>query len=85
MLEQDLVQQGNNLLLFGMGTVFVFLSLLVLSTSLMSAFINKFLPEEEKPTKLPAKSVGRKPDSVKPEVLAAIQLAIKEHRTKQQQ
>lgn len=84
MLEHDLIHQGNNLLLFGMGTVFVFLSLLVLCTSLMSAFINKFFPEVEKSAKAPLKAGMRKTDDIQPEILKAIQLAIREHRAKQQ-
>lgn len=84
MLEQDLMQQGYDLMLFGMGTVFVFLTLLILCTSLMSMLINRFFPEAEKAVKAPVKRRSGKPEEVKPEVLAAIQLAIKEHRAKQQ-
>lgn len=84
MLEQDLVQQGYDLMLFGMGTVFVFLTLLILCTSLMSALINRFFPEAEKAVKASVKRRSGKAEEVKPEVLAAIQLAIKEHRARQQ-
>lgn len=84
MPEQDLIQQGNNLMLFGMGTVFVFLSLLVLCTSLMSSLINRFFPEAEKPLKQSAKTGKRKSDEPDADVLKAIQLAIGKHRAKQQ-
>lgn len=83
MLEQELVQQGADLLLFGMGTVFIFLSLLVLSTTLMSAFINRFFPEADIPQVVSDKAPGGKPKDVEPNVLTAIQMAIKEHRAKQ--
>lgn len=41
----SLWQQGLELMLYGMGTVFVFLALLVLTTSLMSALVQRFLPD----------------------------------------
>lgn len=83
MSEHDLMQQGMDLLLFGMGTVFVFLSLLVLSTSLMSSFINQFFPEAAKEIQVAVKT-SRKTDEIKPHILKAIKLAIAEHRAKQQ-
>ena len=83
MLEQELVQQGMDLLLFGMGTVFVFLSLLVLSTNLMSACINRFFPEPEKAIPVPRKPINKSKEQINPDVLSAIQLAINEHRAKQ--
>ena len=44
-MQNTIIQQGYELLTFGMGTVFVFLSLLIVSTTLMSAVIQKFWPE----------------------------------------
>ena len=40
-MEQDLVSQGIELTLFGMGTVVVFLTLLVFITSGMSALVER--------------------------------------------
>ena len=76
------MQQGVDLMLFGMGTVFVFLSLLVVSTLLLSTFINKFFPEEEKALPLVATTSAKKAGTVKPDILQAISLAIEQHRTK---
>lgn len=83
MSEHELIQQGMDLLLFGMGTVFVFLTLLVFSTSLMSSFINKFFPEAPKEVRV-AVNTSRKTDEIKPDTLQAIRLAIAEHRARQQ-
>lgn len=41
----NLVSEGINLMIFGMGFVFVFLTLLVFSTSVMSKLLSKFAPE----------------------------------------
>lgn len=84
-MQSTLFQQGMDLLVFGMGTVFVFLSLLVVCVTLMSGLINRFLGEEEvaqeaKPT--PKTTVG--PAKVDPKVLAVIQEAIYQHRAKSQ-
>ena len=44
--SSDLVQGGIELLLNGMGTVFVFLVVLIISTKAMSAIVSKF-PDKE--------------------------------------
>lgn len=41
----NLISEGLSLMVFGMGFVFVFLTLLVLATGLMSKLVQKFLPE----------------------------------------
>lgn len=45
-MEQTLLQQGTQLMLFGMGTVFVFLVVLIACTGLMSRTVLRFAPEE---------------------------------------
>lgn len=46
-MQGDIIALGVELMLHGMGTVVVFLALLVLVTTLMSSFITRHLPEEE--------------------------------------
>lgn len=53
----ELVSQGANLMVMGMGTVFVFLTILVIGTTLMSQVIMR-LPQAEAET-----SVGRSASS----------------------
>ncbi|VUD69044.1 oxaloacetate decarboxylase gamma chain [Thalassocella blandensis] len=84
-MQSTLTQQGLDLLIFGMGTVFVFLTLLVVCVTVMSTFINKFLGEEEvanEPKPAPKKAANSA--NVDPKVLAVIQQAIYQHRAKTQ-
>ena len=72
-MEAGLLEQGLELMLVGMGTVFLFLTLLVLATSLMSRFVQRFAP---------APAVV---DGVTEEEVAAITAAIARHRHGQRQ
>jgi oxaloacetate decarboxylase gamma subunit len=67
-----LVSEGLNLALYGMGTVFVFLTLLVLATMLMSWLVTQ--RETAAVVALPADSAGAK--------MAAITAAIHQHRNR---
>lgn len=67
-MEAELIEQGLELMVAGMGTVFVFLTCLVIATTGMSALVARFLPEE-------TVFVGVTADEV-----AAISAAIAEHR-----
>lgn len=81
-MQPSVLEQGVDLMLFGMGTVFVFLTLLVFSTRLMSWAVNRFFPE---PALTPARSANSATPSltpVDPKVIAVIQDAIHQHRAK---
>lgn len=80
-MQQDIVAQGVELMLFGMGTVVIFLALLVVATTAMSAFVGRYFPEPQPaPTAAdkPA-ATGASPDA---EVVAAISAAIHQHRNR---
>jgi oxaloacetate decarboxylase gamma subunit len=81
MSEPSLVTQGLELMVFGMGTVFVFLTMLVFVTTIMSRLVLKYAPE---PEVVPAKS-ARKPaqGGVDPQLLKVLSAAVKEHRARQ--
>ncbi len=69
-MASDLLVEGEQHMVVGMGTVFVFLTLLVLATGFMSRLVLRFQPvaaEEE-------------PGEVRDEEVAAITAAIAEHR-----
>jgi len=71
-MTADLLGQGLELMLVGMGTVFVFLSALVLATTLMSRLVVRFEGEP------PATGAGGGADEA--EEVAAISAAIAAHR-----
>jgi oxaloacetate decarboxylase gamma subunit len=66
-MPPNLLEQGLELMLVGMGTVFTFLTLLVLAMSLMAAIILRLAP-------------GVADDTVSSEEIAAITAAIAQHR-----
>ena len=70
-MGSELLEQGLELMLAGMGTVFVFLTLLVFATSAMSALVRRFESVAD------AESAG-----VSEEEVAAITAAIALHRKK---
>ena len=68
-MDTSLMNQGVDLMLVGMGTVFVFLTLLVMTMSLMAGIIRRLSPIAEK--------------CIGDEEVAAITAAIAQHRNKQ--
>lgn len=69
---EPLIAEGLNLAMLGMGTVFVFLTLLVLATMLMSALV----PADA----IPAPASATAKDGNERKKLAAITAAIHQHR-----
>jgi len=74
----SLLNQGFSLLIYGIGVVFTFLTLLVILTSLMSKVILRFfpepIPEPPPPKRQPA---GSQSDS---QVITAISAAVHKYR-----
>ena len=75
-MEANLIDQGVELMLFGMGTVIVFLSLLVVVTSTMSALVQRYLPEPPPP------EPGSNQPVADATLLAVITAAIHQHRSR---
>ncbi|OQX36646.1 MAG: hypothetical protein B0D91_08630 [Oceanospirillales bacterium LUC14_002_19_P2] len=84
MSPADLMSEGVNLMLFGMGFVFVFLTLLVIVTSIMSKIIQATKPEEPEPAvaRVPVATVGDPASD--PVLLAVIHEAVQQHRARRQ-
>ncbi len=79
MLEmENLVAQGMELAAFGMGTVFVFLALLIFATRAMSALILRMEPEMASGAAPAVTQRSNDPDQVR--LLAIITAAITQHR-----
>lgn len=81
MSPSELMTEGWSLMAFGMGFVFLFLSALVLITSLMSRVVGRFFPEPLPSAPAP-RAAAPQPAQVDDELLAAISAAIKMHRNK---
>lgn len=76
-MQADLISQGLELALIGMGTVFGFLILLIGATTLMSTLVQRLAPEA------PPNAAGTAPASAAPaddELVAVIGAAIRRHR-----
>ncbi len=79
----DMLTEGFNLMLMGMGAVFVFLTLLVFTTSLMSKLVGKYAP---KPAASDTAGASTAPAPASqgddPQLLAVITAAIQKHRSR---
>ena len=73
MQETTLIDQGLNLMLYGMGTVFVFLTVLVGATVLMSSLVNRIAPAAEEIPEIDQSQPS-------PQIRSAIAKAIALHR-----
>lgn len=72
-MQDSLITRGLELMLFGMGTVVVFLTALVFVTAAMSALVRRYLPPPPEP-----RPAGRAaPDA---RLIAVISAAIHRHR-----
>lgn len=81
MTSSELLLEGVELMLFGLGFVFLFLILLVVAIRAMSRLIELFAPHTPVPvaTQSSARPAIQQPDG---DVLAAIQSAINQHRAR---
>ena len=82
-MQGDIVAQGIELMLYGMGTVVLFLALLVAITTLMSRCVTRYFPEPL-PTTAAESALQRLRGSAQPaddpNLVAVISAAIHQHR-----
>lgn len=84
-MQGTLIDQGLNLMLYGMGTVFVFLTILVFATSFMSRIVQRFATPDDAPDSgglSPAQDAAPNPELAPPHILKAIHKAIAAHRSR---
>ncbi|MGR9087811.1 MAG: OadG family protein [Gammaproteobacteria bacterium] len=71
----ELMSSGVELMLVGMGIVYLFLAMLVIAISLMSSFLQRFFPEETTALKLKTGETDKA-------TIAAISAAVHHYRNK---
>jgi len=81
MTSTDLLMEGVELMMLGMGTVFVFLIMLIGCISLMSYLVARFLPEQA-PLAVAPRRAAPPAMSVDTETLAVISEAVRQHRAR---
>lgn len=74
----ELISEGFNLMLLGMGTVFVFLTILVFVTSFMSSLVQKYSSVEPATENISDAAIILEDQAL----LAVISAAIHAHRSK---
>lgn len=75
------MQQGIDLMLYGMGTVVIFLAILVVATQMMSKVLQRYFAEPDMQI-VPVKMVEADHGSPDPRLLAVIKAALDQHRAK---
>ncbi|WP_305906448.1 OadG family protein [Methylomarinum sp. Ch1-1] len=74
----EMMNQGLELMLTGMGIVFVFLAALIVAVNLMSSAIQRFFPSQQLVKSVPPVASG----AVDQSVIAAITAAVTQYRRK---
>ncbi|MBT2786685.1 MULTISPECIES: OadG family transporter subunit [unclassified Halomonas] len=81
MQDQELLQDGLALMALGMGLVFVFLTVLVISVTLMSKLIGRFQPVPVAVDTGKKTSQSSAPSAQSDEVMAVISAAVHRYRS----
>jgi oxaloacetate decarboxylase gamma subunit len=79
-MTESIISQGLELMLFGMGTVVVFLTLLVIATSAMSALLQRYAPTPEVGDA--GATATAPPATADARLFAVISAAIHKHRSR---
>jgi oxaloacetate decarboxylase gamma subunit len=79
-MDASLISQGLDLMLYGMGTVFIFLTLLVGLTALMSRSVMRFSREEPAAAEVSSINHQIHDSVVDKRIVKVIQAAIDQHR-----
>lgn len=79
-MTEDIVARGMELMLYGMGTVLLFLALLIVATVVMSACVQRFFPEVVAVSP-PVADATRDHRVEDPQVVAVISAAVQRYRS----
>jgi len=77
-VETSIIHMGLNLMLYGMGMVFVFLTVLIICTSAMSSVIQRYFQEPQLDSSMPSTLNSVSP--IDGRTLAILQSAVTKHR-----
>ena len=81
-MKDDLLAEGIELMVFGMGTVFVFLAVLIVVTVTMSTIVQKFFPDAPEPTMANTPRPAVQPVADDAQILAVITAAVHKFRSR---
>jgi oxaloacetate decarboxylase gamma subunit len=82
-VQAGIIEQGLQLMIYGMGTVVVFLALLVVATWAMSRLMDRYFPEPvPEPAAAPVARSRSPATGDDAQVIAAISAALHRHRNK---
>ncbi len=81
-MTESLISQGVDLMIYGMGTVFIFLVVLIFATTAMSYCVRRFIPEREPTTASQAQAASTASGTVDGQVLKVLQAAVDAYRNK---
>lgn len=84
-MQESLLSQGLDLMVYGMGTVFVFLAVLIVVTTTMSKLVVRFFPEAPAPVKVGNSASRPISSDVDSRTLKVIRAAIQQHRARRSQ
>lgn len=79
-METNLVLEGTKFMFLGMGTVFVFLIIMIVATNVASKIINRFFPEPVSIPKVDTHNTQTQNAQNNKRIVAAITAAIMHHR-----
>ena len=81
-IMNEVMTQGVELMLTGMGIVFLFLVMLIGAVKLMAYCVTTFFPEDVTPAAAPIPAPASNGHGATPAVTAAISAAVHQHRAK---
>ena len=81
-MQESILSQGFDLLLYGMATVFIFLTILVAVTTLMSAILLRLAPQKNSPPQPKFATTPPVTGAVDAQLTAVITAAVHQYRNK---
>lgn len=84
-MQENLLQQGVELMIYGMGTVFVFLVVLIVLTTVMSNIVMYFSADVSEPIMPATRAITGNSNNSDEQLLAVITAAVHKYRSRHKQ